>query len=88
MQMLGIIMALSVVIWYIIDRFKPLWDGVKGSKYITIGIAGILGGKKTSELIPLCHNIPIDKIEIDFSDNGRDELYIYSFYSIFRFLRR
>jgi len=43
MQMLAIIMALSVVIWYIIDRFKPLWDGVKGSKYITIGIAGILG---------------------------------------------
>ena len=28
-------------------------------------IAGIIGAKKTSELIPLCHNINIDNIEID-----------------------
>ena len=27
-------------------------------------IAGILGGKKTSELIPLCHNINLDKIDL------------------------
>ena len=27
-------------------------------------IAGIIGAKKTSELIPLCHNIGIDKIDI------------------------
>ena len=26
--------------------------------------AGILGGKKTSELIPLCHNINLDKIDL------------------------
>lgn len=29
-------------------------------------IAGILAAKKTSELIPLCHPIDIDKISIDF----------------------
>ncbi len=29
-------------------------------------IAGIMAGKKTSELIPLCHNIDIDKVSIDF----------------------
>ena len=28
-------------------------------------IAGILGAKKTNELIPLCHNIGIDDIEIN-----------------------
>ena len=28
-------------------------------------IAGILGAKKTSELIPLCHNIEIENIDID-----------------------
>lgn len=50
----------------------------KGDALAVSRIAAISGGKKTSELIPLCHNIPIDKIEIDFSDNGRDELYIYS----------
>ena len=34
--------------------------------------------KKTSDLIPLCHNIPIEKVEIEFSNNGIDELYIKS----------
>ena len=28
-------------------------------------IAGIIGAKKTSELIPLCHNIEIENIDID-----------------------
>ncbi len=50
----------------------------KGDALAVSRIAGIMGAKKTSELIPLCHNIPIDKIEISFSDNGKDELYIYS----------
>ena len=35
------------------------------------------GAKKTSELIPLCHNIPIESVEITFENNGEDELYIY-----------
>lgn len=43
MGVLGIILAISAVIWYIIDRFKPLWTKAKGSKYITIGISAILG---------------------------------------------
>lgn len=50
----------------------------KGDALALSRIAGIMGGKKTSDLIPLCHNIPIDKIEIEFSDNGKDELYIFS----------
>ena len=29
-------------------------------------IAGIMASKKTSELIPLCHNIDIDKASVDF----------------------
>ncbi len=48
----------------------------KGDVLAVARVAGIMGGKRTSELIPLCHNIPIDKIEIDFRNNGRDELYI------------
>ena len=51
----------------------------KGDALAVSRVAGIMGAKKTSELIPLCHNIPIDKVEIDFSDNGRDELYITAF---------
>lgn len=48
----------------------------KGDGLATARIAGIMGGKRTSELIPLCHNIPIESIKIDFEDNGEDELYI------------
>lgn len=50
----------------------------KGDGLATARIAGIMGGKSTSSLIPLCHNIPIDKIEITFDSNGKDELYIYA----------
>ena len=34
-------------------------------------IAGILGAKKTSELIPLCHNIEIQDIDIDIKTNEK-----------------
>lgn len=48
----------------------------KGDALATARIAGIMAGKKTSELIPLCHNIPIEKLEITFDNNGKDTLYI------------
>lgn len=38
----------------------------KGDVLSTARIAAICGGKKTSELIPLCHNIPINRIEVSF----------------------
>ena len=38
----------------------------KGDVLTVAKIAGIQGGKRTSELIPLCHNILINSIEIDF----------------------
>ena len=41
-------------------------DLKKGDGLAAARIAGIMGAKKTSELIPLCHNIPIDKITVDF----------------------
>lgn len=41
-------------------------------------IAGIMAAKRTWELIPLCHNVPIDSVEITFDNNGENELYIYS----------
>lgn len=47
------------------------WDGSelngpKGPILQTALIAGIQGAKKTSELIPLCHPIPLNKIAISF----------------------
>lgn len=38
----------------------------KGNVLTTAKIAGIIAGKQTSNLIPLCHNIKINKINIDF----------------------
>jgi len=38
----------------------------KGEVLGVARIAGIQAAKKTFELIPLCHNIPINKIDIDF----------------------
>lgn len=56
-----------------------LGAGTKKGDVLSVSrIAGIMAGKKTQELIPLCHNIPIDKIEIIFENNSKDELYIYS----------
>ncbi len=34
-------------------------------------IAGIMGAKETSKLIPLCHNIPIDSIKIEITKNTK-----------------
>ena len=37
----------------------------KGDVITTAKVAGIMGAKKTSELIPLCHPLLIDKVNID-----------------------
>jgi cyclic pyranopterin phosphate synthase len=40
--------------------------GPKGDVLAAARIAGIMAAKKTSELIPLCHPLPISKAAIDF----------------------
>ena len=52
------------------DRLK------KGDALATARIAGIMAAKRTFELIPLCHNIPIESVRIEFYNNGADRLYI------------
>lgn len=41
----------------------------KGNVLTTAKIAGIMSAKNTSGIIPLCHNIPIELIDIDFKLN-------------------
>ncbi len=53
-------------------------DLKKGDGLAAARIAGIMAAKRTWELVPLCHNIPIDSVEITFDNNSEDELYIYS----------
>ncbi|WP_323756442.1 cyclic pyranopterin monophosphate synthase MoaC [Roseivirga sp.] len=49
---------------------------LKGPVFQTAIIAGIQGAKRTSELIPLCHNLPLSKVEIDIKllENLRVEI--------------
>ena len=50
----------------------------KGDALAAARIAGIMAAKRTFELIPLCHNIPIESVNINFENNGENELYITS----------
>ncbi len=46
----------------------------KGDVLTVAKIAGISGAKRTGELIPMCHPIPLNHVEIDFTlheDEGR-----------------
>ena len=43
----------------------------KGNLEKTAIVAGIMGAKETSRLIPLCHNIPINHINIDVKKNDK-----------------
>lgn len=52
----------------------------KGDVLTVAKIAGIQAAKKTSELIPLCHNIFISKIDLNFELNEESNtIEIYSF---------
>jgi cyclic pyranopterin phosphate synthase len=44
----------------------------KGNPLEIARIAGIMGGKKTSELIPLCHQLDLSKLDVtaELSDQG------------------
>ena len=50
-------------------------DLPKADVLATARIAGISGAKKTSELIPLCHQIPLSSVKVDF-DFTADSLVI------------
>ncbi len=37
----------------------------KGDVFTIAQLAGIMGAKKTSELIPLCHPLPLNKVDVE-----------------------
>ncbi len=64
-------------------RMKPetlqliLENGIKkGDVFACARIAGILAAKRTDELIPLCHPLPIDAVNVELSARGDDTVYI------------
>lgn len=43
MSSIALILALSAIIWYVVDRFKPIWSDKSCGKYVTTAVAGVLG---------------------------------------------
>lgn len=65
----GKVLLSSAVVASLRDNSNP-----KGDVLATARIAAIMGAKKTSELIPLCHPIAIHEVRVDLaiSDDGVD----------------
>jgi cyclic pyranopterin phosphate synthase len=48
----------------------------KGDVVEVARLAGIMGAKKTADLIPLCHPLPLTSVTLDFRPEGDDGLRI------------
>ena len=48
----------------------------KGPVFQTAILAGIMGAKKTSDLIPLCHPLPINKCGVDISISENNQVLV------------
>ena len=55
------------------ETFNMILKGLhkKGDVLSIARIAGIMGAKRTSEIIPLCHPINIEAIELEFETNNK-----------------
>lgn len=47
-------------------------DVVKGNVLATARVAGIMAVKRTSDLIPMCHPLPVGGVSIDFNETGSE----------------
>lgn len=73
-QACGIIEMKQETLQKLLDADLKKGDGLAAAR-----IAGIMGAKNTSTLIPLCHNIPIESVEIEFEPISKTELEVTSF---------
>ncbi|MCU6793468.1 MULTISPECIES: cyclic pyranopterin monophosphate synthase MoaC [Paenibacillus] len=48
----------------------------KGDVLAVSQVAAIMAAKKTSDWIPMCHPLSLTGVDVRFSDNGMNELYI------------
>src|SRR5690606_29748495 len=48
----------------------------KGDALAVARVAGIMAAKKTSELIPLCHPIPLTKVSVEIEGDGPSAILI------------
>src|SRR5438552_9821433 len=55
----------------------------KGDVLEVARLAGIMAAKKTAELIPLCHPLPLTSVKLDFSYDGDDALHVEATAKVF-----
>ena len=73
-QACGIIEMKQETLQKLLDADLKKGDGLAAAR-----IARIMGAKNTSTLIPLCHNIPIESVEIEFEPISKTRLKVTSF---------
>jgi cyclic pyranopterin phosphate synthase len=67
----GIVRMLPATRTLIMDRRMAKGDVLEVAR-----LAGIMAAKRTDELIPLCHSLPLDAVRVDFSEVDGDGLRI------------
>ena len=45
----------------------------KGDVYTVARLAGIMAAKKTADLIPLCHPLPIQNVQVELTSNAQEK---------------
>ncbi len=50
----------------------------KGDALAVARVAGIMAAKKTSDLIPLCHPIPLTKVNVEIAADGEGAIMIHA----------
>ena len=60
------------------ERLRTTGATAKGGVVETARIAGIMAAKQTSNLIPLCHPLPLSMVDID-AEIGDETITLYSF---------
>jgi len=72
--------AESIVVFpdQVLDAFARQGDkelvGPKGPIFATATLAGILAAKQTSSLIPLCHPLPLEQVEVEIQWRDRNSV--------------
>lgn len=60
----GVLHTTAEVIHLLVSEGLP-----KGDVLATARIAGIMGAKRTPDLVPLCHHVALAKVDVDFTVN-------------------
>jgi cyclic pyranopterin phosphate synthase len=54
------------------ETFRRIQEGkiAKGDVLAVAQVAGVMGAKRTPDLIPMCHPLLLTNVDIDFKENG------------------